>query len=123
MLDAQGRYLNFSGCGNTINCNQPVVRELIIDCLRFWILDMHVDGFRFDLASVLGRDRNGKVMADPPVVEMIAEDGVLAGSKLIAEPWDAEGLYQVGNFPFGRRWSEWNGQYRDTVRRFWLTGG
>lgn len=123
MLDAHGRYLNFSGCGNTINCNQPVVRELIIDCLRFWILDMHVDGFRFDLASVLGRDRNGKVMADPPVVEMIAEDGVLAGSKLIAEPWDAEGLYQVGNFPFGRRWSEWNGQYRDTVRRFWLTGG
>lgn len=123
MIDSQGRYLNFSGCGNTVNCNQPVVRELIIDCLRFWILDMHVDGFRFDLASVLGRDRHGRVMADPPVVEMIAEDGVLASSKLIAEPWDADGLYQVGNFPFGRRWSEWNGQYRDTVRRFWLTGG
>ncbi len=123
MIDSQGRYLNFSGCGNTVNCNQPVVRELIIDCLRFWILDMHVDGFRFDLASVLGRDRQGRVLADPPVVEMIAEDGVLASSKLIAEPWDADGLYQVGNFPCGRRWSEWNGQYRDTVRRFWLTGG
>jgi len=122
MLDQKGNYFNFTGCGNTVNCNHTLVRELIIDCLRYWVLDMHVDGFRFDLASVLGRDRYGKVMADPPVVEMIAEDGVLASSKLIAEPWDAEGLYQVGNFPFGRRWSEWNGQYRDVVRKFWLTG-
>lgn len=122
MLDSRGNYLNFSGCGNTVNCNHTLVRELIIDCLRYWVLDMLVDGFRFDLASVLGRDKFGRVMADPPVVEMIAEDGVLATSKLIAEPWDAEGLYQVGNFPFGRRWSEWNGQYRDVVRKFWLTG-
>ena len=88
-------------------------------CLRFWVADMHVDGLRFDLASVLGRDAQGNVLVEPPVVEMIAEDGVLADTKLIAEPWDAGGLYQVGRFPFGRRWSEWNGRYRDDVRRFW----
>jgi isoamylase len=119
LLDAQGRYLNYSGCGNTVNCNHPVVRDLIMTCLRYWVGDMHVDGFRFDLASVLGRDRRGQVMVEPPVVESITEDGVLADTKLIAEPWDAAGLYQVGNFPFGRRWSEWNGRYRDDVRRFW----
>jgi isoamylase len=119
LLDDGGRYLNFSGCGNTVNCNHPVVRDQIMSCLRYWVGDMHVDGFRFDLASVLGRDRRGNVMVDPPVVESITEDGVLADTKLIAEPWDAAGLYQVGGFPFGRRWSEWNGRYRDDVRRFW----
>jgi glycogen operon protein len=119
MLGPGGEYLNFSGCGNTVNCNHPVVRQLIMSCLRFWVADMHVDGLRFDLASVFGRDMYGRVLVDPPVVEMIAEDSVLADTKLIAEPWDAAGLYQVGRFPFGRRWSEWNGQYRDQVRRFW----
>ncbi len=119
LLDEHGRYLNFSGCGNTLNCNHPVVRDRIMSCLRYWVGDMHVDGFRFDLASILGRDRRGHVMVEPPVIESITEDGVLADTKLIAEPWDAGGLYQVGRFPFGRRWSEWNGQYRDDVRRFW----
>src|SRR5262245_18938669 len=119
MLSPDGWFLNFSGCGNTVNCNHPVVRNLLLDCLRFWVADMHVDGLRFDLASVMGRDYQGRVLVEPPVVEMIAEDGVLADTKLIAEPWDAAGLYQVGGFPYGRRWSEWNGQYRDDVRRFW----
>lgn len=119
LLGADGKYLNYSGCGNTVNCNHPVVRDLIMQCLRYWAADMHVDGFRFDLASILGRDRNGNVMVEPPVIESITEDGVLADTKLIAEPWDAGGLYQVGRFPFGRRWSEWNGKYRDDVRRFW----
>ena len=115
-----GRYLNFSGCGNTVNCNHPVVRDLIMTCLRYWVGDMHVDGFRFDLASASSAaTAAGNVMVEPPVVESIAEDGVLADTKLIAEPWDAAGLYQVGGFPFGRRWSEWNGRYRDDVRRFW----
>ncbi len=119
LLGPAGNYLNFSGCGNTVNCNHPIVRELILTCLRFWIGEMHVDGLRFDLASVMGRDRQGNVLVEPPVVEMIAEDALLADTKLIAEPWDAGGLYQVGQFPFGRRWSEWNGRYRDDVRRFW----
>ena len=119
LLDDHGRYLNFSGVGNTVNCNHPVVRDLIMTCLRYWVGDMHVDGFRFDLASILGRDRRGNVMVEPPVIESITEDGVLADTMLIAEPWDAGGLYQVGRFPFGRRWSEWNGHYRDDVRRFW----
>jgi glycogen operon protein len=119
MLGPRGQYLNFSGCGNTVNCNHPVVRQILMDCLRFWVADMHVDGLRFDLASVLGRDYQGNVLVEPPVVESIAEDGVLADTKLIAEPWDAAGLYQVGQFPYGRRWSEWNGRYRDDVRRFW----
>jgi glycogen operon protein len=119
MLGPDGRYLNFSGCGNTVNCNHPVVRSLLMGCLRFWVADMHVDGLRFDLASVMGRDYRGHVLVEPPVVEMIAEEGVLSDTKLIAEPWDAGGLYQVGQFPFGRRWSEWNGLYRDQVRRFW----
>jgi glycogen operon protein len=119
LLTPAGDYLNFSGCGNTVNCNNPVVRQLLINCLRFWVADMHVDGLRFDLASVMGRDYQGHVLVEPPVVEMISEDSVLADTKLIAEPWDAAGLYQVGHFPYGRRWSEWNGQYRDQVRRFW----
>jgi isoamylase len=119
LMGPDGKYLNFSGCGNTVNCNHPVVRELILTCLRFWVADMHVDGLRFDLASVFGRDRHGNVMLDPPIVEMIAEDGLLRDTKLIAEPWDAAGLYQVGYFPFGQRWSEWNGRYRDDVRKFW----
>jgi glycogen operon protein len=119
LLDESGKYLNYTGCGNTVNCNHPVVRDLIMTCLRYWVGDMHVDGFRFDLASILGRDRRGNVMVEPPVIESITEDGVLADTKLIAEPWDAAGLYQVGGFPFGRRWSEWNGKYRDDVRRFW----
>lgn len=119
LLSHSGNYLNFSGCGNTVNCNHPIVRDLILTCLRFWIAEMHVDGLRFDLASVFGRDRHGNVLMDPPIVEMIAEDGVLRGTKLIAEPWDAAGLYLVGQFPFGGRWSEWNGRYRDDVRRFW----
>src|SRR5258708_9236754 len=119
MLDSKGNYLNFTGCGNTVNCNHPVVRQLIMSCLRYWVADMHIDGLRFDLASVMGRDYQGRVLGDPPVVEMIAEEGVLADTKLIAEPWDAAGLYQVGQFPYGRRWSEWNGKYRDDVRRFW----
>ncbi len=119
MIGQNGTYLNFSGCGNTVNCNHPVVRHMIIECLRFWVADMHVDGLRFDLASVMGRDEMGRVLVEPPVVEMIAEDSILSDTKLIAEPWDAAGLYQVGRFPFGRRWSEWNGQYRDQIRRFW----
>jgi glycogen operon protein len=119
MLDPKGNYLNFSGCGNTINCNNPVVRDQILSCLRFWVAEMHIDGLRFDLASVFGRDSQGNVMPQPPIIEQISEDGVLANTKLIAEPWDAAGLYQVGGFPFGQRWSEWNGRYRDEVRRFW----
>ncbi len=119
MLSPEGRYLNYSGCGNTVNCNHPVVRQLLMNCLRFWVADMHIDGLRFDLASVMGRDMQGRVLVEPPIVEMIAEESVLSDTKLIAEPWDAAGLYQVGHFPFGRRWSEWNGLYRDQVRCFW----
>jgi glycogen operon protein len=119
MHGADGHYLNYSGCGNTLNCNHPVVRGMLLTCLRYWVIEMHVDGLRFDLASVFGRDKRGKLLLEPPVVEEIAEDSVLADTKLIAEPWDAAGLYQVGGFPCGSRWSEWNGRYRDEVRRFW----
>ena len=119
MLTPDGRYQNFTGCGNTLNCNHPVVRDLILNCLRFWVGEMHVDGLRFDLASIMGRDSKGNVLAEPPIVEMITEDGVMRDTKLIAEPWDAAGLYQLGGFPFGPRWSEWNGRFRDDVRRFW----
>ncbi len=111
-------YRNYSGCGNTLNCNHPVVRTLIMDSLRQWVAEMHVDGFRFDLASVLGRDKNGEILPNPPLLERIAQDPLLRDTKLIAEAWDAGGAYQVGNFP-GRRWSDWNGQFRDDVRRFW----
>jgi glycogen operon protein len=112
------RYKNYSGCGNTMNCNHPVVRNYILDCLRYWVVEMHVDGFRFDLASILGRDCNGNLVANPPLLEQIAEDPILRGVKLIAEAWDAGGAYLVGRFP-GERWSEWNGLYRDDIRRYW----
>jgi glycogen operon protein len=118
LLDANGRYLNFSGCGNTLNCNHPVVRTLIGDCLRYWVMEMHIDGFRFDLASILGRGKTGEPLPDPPLLERLAYDPVLANTKLIAEAWDAAGLYQVGTFPAWGRWAEWNGRYRDDVRRF-----
>jgi glycogen operon protein len=119
LLDEQGRYLNFTGCGNTINSNHPVVRELLLSCLRNMVAEGDVDGFRFDLASVMGRDLDGEVLVKPPVIEMISEDALLSDAKMIAEPWDAAGLYQVGSFPGGQRWSVWNGRYRDDVRRFW----
>ncbi|MBU0482927.1 MAG: glycogen debranching protein GlgX [Proteobacteria bacterium] len=119
LLDSVSRdYLNFSGCGNTLNCNHPLVRSLIMDCLRYWVVEMHVDGFRFDLASILGRAPDGKVLSNPPMVEQIAEDPVLAHTKIIAEAWDAAGLYQVGSFSSHRRWAEWNGKFRDDVRSF-----
>ncbi|CAK8712689.1 Glycogen debranching enzyme GlgX [Candidatus Electronema halotolerans] len=111
-------YLNFSGCGNTCNCNHPIVRSLIIDALHWWVMEMHVDGFRFDLASILGRDQQGHVLSNPPMVEMIAEDPILANTKIIAEAWDAAGLYQVGHFSDHHRWAEWNGRFRDDVRMF-----
>lgn len=111
-------YLNFSGCGNTLNCNHPVVRELIMNALRYWVMEMHIDGFRFDLASILGRDSKGHPLANPPMIEMIAEDPVLRDTKIIAEAWDAAGLYQVGSFSTDARWAEWNGRFRDDVRAF-----
>ncbi len=113
-----GAYLNYSGCGNTINCNHPVVRELVTGALRYWVTEMHVDGFRFDLASILGRGQDGSVLSDPPLLEQLALDPVLAQTKLIAEAWDAAGLYQVGSFPSWGRWAEWNGKFRDDIRRF-----
>ena len=111
-------YQNYSGCGNTVNCNHPVTRTFIMDCLRYWVMEMHVDGFRFDLGSILGRDQKGRIMENPPTLEQIAEDPVLSSTKIIAEAWDAGGAYQVGWFP-GGRWAEWNDKYRDNVRRFW----
>jgi glycogen operon protein len=111
-------YQNYSGCGNTVNCNNPIVRNLIMDCLKYWVVEMHVDGFRFDLGSILGRDQNGNVMENPPTLEMIAEEPVLRNTKIIAEAWDAGGAYQVGWFP-GGRWAEWNDRFRDNVRSFW----
>jgi glycogen operon protein len=113
-----GAYANYSGCGNTVNCNHPVVRDLIIDALCYWVTEMHVDGFRFDLASILGRGPGGEVMTNPPLLERIAGNPVLANTKLIAEAWDAAGLYQVGTFPNFGRWAEWNGKFRDDLRRF-----
>ncbi len=118
MLAPDGRYLNFSGTGNTMNCNNPVVRSLVLDCLRYWVSEYHIDGFRFDLASILGRDQFGTPLANPPLLEMMAYDPVLAKVKLIAEAWDAGGLYQVGTFPAYGRWAEWNGKYRDAIRRY-----
>lgn len=118
MLTPDAHYYNFSGCGNVMNCNHPVVRNFIIDCLRHWAIEYRVDGFRFDLASILGRDQNGASMANPPILESLAFDPVLGKMKLIAEAWDAGGLYQVGSFPSWNRWAEWNGRYRDDMRSF-----
>lgn len=118
MLTPDAHYYNFSGCGNVMNCNHPVVRNFIIDCLRHWAIEYRVDGFRFDLASILGRDQNGAPMANPPILESLAFDPVLGKMKLIAEAWDAGGLYQVGSFPSWNRWAEWNGRYRDDMRIF-----
>jgi glycogen operon protein len=111
-------YRNYSGCGNTLNCNHPVMRTFIQECLRYWVVTMHVDGFRFDLGSILGRDSQGNLLPNPPVIESIAEDPILRNTKIIAEAWDAGGAYQVGSFP-GGRWAEWNDRYRDDVRLFW----
>jgi glycogen operon protein len=123
ILDENKRYYkNYSGCGNTVNCNHPVVRALIMDCLRYWVTEMHVDGFRFDLGSILGRDQQGRLMENPPVLEQIAEDPMLRHTKIIAEAWDAGGAYQVGWFP-GGRWAEWNDRFRDEVRRYWRGDG
>lgn len=118
MLDPDGHYLNLSGCGNTMNCNKAVVRNHILDCLRYWVYAYHIDGFRFDLASILTRGKDGTPMVSPPLIDALAHDAVLGRTKLIAEAWDAGGLYQVGNFPSWNRWSEWNGKYRDCARRF-----
>ena len=118
MLTPEGYYYNFSGTGNTLNCNHPVVRDLVLNCLRHWVAEFHVDGFRFDLAAILGRAQDGTPLANPPLLEALAYDPVLRRAKLVAEAWDAGGLYQVGSFPAYHRWSEWNGRYRDTVRRF-----
>jgi len=118
MLGDDGSYMNFSGCGNTVNCNHPFVRSFILESLRYFVMEMHVDGFRFDLASILGRDQSGHVLANPPLLEQIAGDPVLANTKLIAEAWDAAGLYQVGSFPNWGRWAEWNGRFRDDIRCF-----
>jgi len=118
MLDDNKRfYRNFSGCGNTLNCNHPLVRDFIIECLKYWVIEMQVDGFRFDLASILGRDQNGTILSNPPLLEKISEDPILRNTKIIAEAWDAAGAYQVGDFP--GRWGEWNGKFRDDVRHFW----
>ena len=118
MLTPEGYYYNFSGCGNTLNCNHHVVRELILDCLRYWVTQYHVDGFRFDLASILGRSEDASPMSRPPLLESLAYDPILYGVDLIAEAWDAGGLYQVGSFPSWNRWAEWNGKYRDDIRSF-----
>ena len=118
LLTPEGHYYNFSGCGNTMNCNNPVVRNVVLDCLRYWVSEYHVDGFRFDLASILSRNRDGSPMMDPPLLDAIAHDAVLGKCILIAEAWDAGGLYQVGTFPSWGRWSDWNGKYRDCLRRF-----
>lgn len=122
LLTPDGYYYNFSGCGNTMNCNNAVVRNCILDCLRYWVSDYHIDGFRFDLASILSRDENGVPMTSPPLLEALAHDPVIGKSKLIAEAWDAGGLYQVGSFPAWGRWAEWNGKYRDCLRQFVKSG-
>ena len=118
MLTKDGEYYNFSGCGNTLNCNHPIVQHFIMDCLRYWVTVYHVDGFRFDLATILGRNEDGSPMSKPPLLQSLAFDPILGSVKLIAEAWDAGGLYQVGTFPSWNRWSEWNGRYRDDMRSF-----
>ncbi|MBO7396116.1 MAG: glycogen debranching protein GlgX [Ruminococcus sp.] len=122
LLTPEGCYYNFSGCGNTMNCNNSVVRNFILDCLRYWVSDYHIDGFRFDLAAIMSRDSSGAPMTSPPLLELLAHDAVLGKTKLIAEAWDAGGLYQVGSFPAWGRWAEWNGKYRDCLRRFVKSG-
>ena len=118
MLTPEGTYHNFSGCGNTLNCNHPIVRQMILECLRYWVVNYRVDGFRFDLASILGRNEAGFPMNQPPLLQLLAYDPILSNVKLIAEAWDAGGLYQVGSFPAWNRWAEWNGRYRDDIRSF-----
>ena len=118
MLTPDGNYYNFSGCGNTLNCNHPVVQQLILECLRYWTINYRVDGFRFDLASILGRNEDGSPMNNPPLLRTLADDSILSNVKLIAEAWDAGGLYQVGSFPASGRWAEWNGRYRDSLRSY-----
>lgn len=118
MLTPDGNYYNFSGCGNTLNCNHPVVQQLILECLRYWTINYRVDGFRFDLASILGRNEDGSPMNNPPLLRTLADDSILSNAKLIAEAWDAGGLYQVGSFPASGRWAEWNGRYRDSLRSY-----
>lgn len=123
LLTPEGYYYNFSGCGNTLNCNNAVVRSFILDCLRYWVSVYHIDGFRFDLASILSRGADGVPLSSPPILEALAQDPVLGKTKLVAEAWDAGGLYQVGSFPAWGRWAEWNGKYRDCVRRFIKSDG
>lgn len=118
LLTPDGKYYNFSGCGNTLNCNNPIVQQMILECLRYWVIAYRVDGFRFDLASILGRNEDGSPMNQPPLLQSLAFDPILGNVKLIAEAWDAGGLYQVGTFPSFTRWSEWNGKYRDDMRSF-----
>ncbi len=118
MLTPDAKYYNFSGCGNTVNCNHPIVQSFIMECLRYWVTYYHVDGFRFDLASILGRAQDGTPMQDPPLLKKMAFDPILGNVKLIAEAWDAGGMYQVGSFPAYNRWAEWNGKYRDCIRDF-----
>lgn len=117
LKDARKSYANYAGTGNTINANHSIVRKMITNCLRYWVTEMHIDGFRFDLASVMARDERGEPLENPPILWEIESDPVLAGTKIIAEAWDAGGLYQVGSF-IGHRWSEWNGRFRDDVRQF-----
>lgn len=118
MLTPDGNYYNFSGCGNTLNCNHPIVRQMILECLQYWTIHYRIDGFRFDLASILGRNKDGSPMNNPPLLESLANDPILSNVKLIAEAWDAGGIYQVGSFPAHKRWAEWNGRYRDSIRGF-----
>src|SRR5262249_3809123 len=118
LLTPEGHYYNFSGCGNTLNCNHPVVRDFVLDCLRRWVAEFHSDGSRFDVASILARDQNGAPLSSPPLLEALAAGPILGTTKLIAEAWDAGGLYQVGSFPAYGRWAEWNGRFRDCVRKF-----
>ncbi len=118
ILTPDGNYYNFSGCGNTLNCNHPIVQKMILECLRYWTINYRVDGFRFDLASILGRNEDGSPMNNPPLLRSLAYDPVLSNVKLIAEAWDAGGMYQVGRFPASKRWAEWNGRYRDAVRGY-----
>ncbi len=118
MLTPDGYYYNFSGCGNTLNCNHPIVHQMILECLRYWTITYHVSGFRFDLASILGRNEDGSPMSSPPLLQSLAFDPILGDVKLIAEAWDAGGMYQVGSFPAWNRWAEWNGKYRDDMRNY-----